>query len=99
VLAESCDGFVQRRLEVVAVGPIEVDVVDAEAAQRGLERGVDGLRAQAFRVLGVAARPERLGADLGRQLPPVTNPRPLREPSAEQFLALSTVATSCCQNA
>jgi hypothetical protein len=93
MLAEGGDGLLQRGLEVVAMGEVQVDVLDSEAPQGDLQRGVDRFGAQALGALRVAARPEWLAADLGGEFDPVADSRPGCEPAAEQFLALAAVAT------
>ena len=90
---EGRDRLLQRRVPVVAVGPVQVDVVDAQPAERGLECRVDGGAAKALRRLRKTAWNSGLPPDLGGDAHLVPYAGPSRQPSTEQLLTLPTEAT------
>jgi hypothetical protein len=63
-VGERLHRLLERRLVVVAVGLVEVDVVQAEAPQRGVDALPDVLAREADLVGTVAHRPVDLGEDL-----------------------------------
>ncbi len=86
--AEGRDRLLERRRPVLAVRPVEVDHIDAEALEAARRLALDDRPRQALDATVVGG----LDADLGRDDELVAQSRVRLQPAAEQLLALPAVA-------